>query len=103
MLGWIEKKGNDQGFTLLGLLTVLAVITVLAALLVTAVTLARQKVNEAVCLNNLRQWGQAIHLYAIDHDDWFPRDGSHNGTSLKSGWYIDLPIMLDIPNYHQMP
>ena len=103
MLGWIEKKGSDQGFTLLELLTVLAVITILAALLFTAVTRARQKVNEAVCLNNLRQWGQATHLYAIDHDDWLPRDGSPNGTSLKSGWYIDLPIMLNIPNYHQMP
>src|SRR5438093_4418002 len=33
------------------------------------------------CLNNLKQWGLATHLYADDHDDFLPPDGTPNPRS----------------------
>ena len=102
MLNRIEIKKVHLGFTLTELMVVMAIIAVLATLLVSTIFKAKQKVNSAVCLNNLKQWGLATQFYALDHDDWLPKDGSPNGASLKNGWYVDLPRMLDIPDYHQM-
>lgn len=103
MLNRIEKTKTIQGFTLIELLIVVAIIAILAALFTSAVIQAKQRLHSAICLHNLKQWGLATQLYALDHEDWLPRDGSPNGTSIRSGWYVDLPRMLNIPVYHQMP
>ena len=58
--------------------------------------------KSTVCVNNLRQWGLATQAYASDHDDFLPPDGSPNGNSTKSGWYIDLPNTLSVPTYAEL-
>ncbi len=90
------------GFTLVELLVVMGVIAVVAGLTLPAVARARASSKSTVCIGNLRQWGLATHLYVSDHDDYLPPDGSPNGNSTRSGWYIDLPRTLSLPTYAEL-
>ena len=92
-----------RGFTLVELLVVIAVIAILAGLLLPAISRARHKAQTAFCLNNLKQWGYATHLFAADNHDLLPKDGTPNGTSLDDGWYNDLPRVLGLKTYKDMP
>lgn len=92
-----------MAFTLLELLVVVTVIAILFSLLLPTIHKAKAKVRNAICLNHLKQWGLATHFYASEYDDFLPPEGSPNGLSLESGWYINLPKMLGIKPYCEMP
>jgi prepilin-type N-terminal cleavage/methylation domain-containing protein/prepilin-type processing-associated H-X9-DG protein len=98
-----------RGFTLIELLVVLSVIALLVALLLPALTNARESGRRAVCLSNLRQIGQAFHMYANDFkgqapDSWFvdtnyspvqiPPDGKWM-LRLASYWGYDASLLND--------
>jgi prepilin-type N-terminal cleavage/methylation domain-containing protein len=69
-----------RGFTLIELLVVIAIIALLAALLLPALTAAKKRGQQAVCLSNLKQIGLAFQIYLNDHDGHFPdrRDLKNN-------------------------
>src|SRR5690242_14806686 len=95
------RRANGLAFTLIELLVVIALIATLAGLLLPALSKAKAKARSVFCLNNLRQWGMATHLYVSDHDDYLPPEGSPNGLSRESGWYINLPCELGIKPYYE--
>ena len=92
-----------RGFTLIELLVVIAIIAILASLLLPALSRARQAAQATFCLNNLKQWGVATHIFALDNQDYLPKDGAPNGISVDEGWYNDLPHVMRIPTYREMP
>jgi prepilin-type N-terminal cleavage/methylation domain-containing protein/prepilin-type processing-associated H-X9-DG protein len=94
---------RERGFTLIELLVVIAVIAILASLLLPTFHRAKQAAYAAACLNNLKQWGLATQLFAGENEDFVPKDGTPNGTSVEEGWYNDLPRMLGLPCYREMP
>lgn len=55
------------GFTLVELLVVIAIIAILAALLLPGLAAAKESARTTRCLNNLRQLGLGVTLYAADH------------------------------------
>ncbi|HEV2330124.1 MAG TPA: DUF1559 domain-containing protein [Verrucomicrobiae bacterium] len=65
-----------RGFTLIELLVVIAIIAILAALLLPVLNNATSVAKRTQCSNNVRQINMAIHMYADDHGDEFPYNGS---------------------------
>ena len=75
---------RPPAFTLIELLVVIAIIGVLAALLMSALGASREKARRANCLSNLRQIGQATHMYVND-TGIMPLNDDDSGNSLWDG------------------
>ena len=58
-------------FTLIELLVVIAIIAILAAMLLPALSKAREKARCIRCVNNLKQLGTTMIMYADDNDDFY--------------------------------
>ena len=98
----IPSRRAGHAFTLIELLVVIAIIAILAAMLLPALSSAKAKAQSGSCLNNLKQWGLATQMFALDNNDLLPKDGSPNGTSVNEGRYIDIPSVLGQPTYQEM-
>ncbi len=97
----VFRSLESAAFTLAELLAVITMIGLLAGLLLPALSKAKATVQHAHCVNHLRQWGLATQIYAHDHDDFLPDEGSPSPTlrMTNTGWYIALPRTLGLPVY----
>lgn len=93
---------SRRAFTLIELMCALGVLALLALVLSAGLGQAKARARAALCRNHLKQWGLACHLYATDHNDWLPPEGSPNGLSRSGAWYTELPVVLGIPDYHSL-
>src|SRR5437667_10485736 len=63
---------DARAFTLIELIVVVAIIGILAAMLLRALSRSKAQAYEAQCINNLKQLGTAIQMYADEHEDRLP-------------------------------
>jgi prepilin-type N-terminal cleavage/methylation domain-containing protein/prepilin-type processing-associated H-X9-DG protein len=72
----VKAMNRKKAFTLIELLVVIAIINILAGMLLPSLTRAREQARRAACLNNLRNIGQALTMYAGENDGYFPPENS---------------------------
>ena len=103
-----RRRGSRRAaFTMVELLVVIAIIGTLAAILLPALSRARERARDQVCLSNLHQMGAALSLYANQWKVYPAADGwgEQNRTTkygqgpAANGYWSAVPIMLHTKNY----
>jgi len=87
----VERGLATKAFTLVELLVVIAIIAILASLALPPLARAKARGHSTYCLNNLRQFGLALHLYTSDHDDELPYNMGRRGIqqTVASGEFLN--------------
>ncbi len=90
---------RNRAFTLIELLVTISIIGLLLALLLPAVQAAREAARRAQCVNNLKQFGIALHNYVSSYGLLHKGANSTNGYSLHVAF---LPYMEQTPLYNSI-
>lgn len=98
------SRRSSGAFTLIELMVVIGIIAILAALLLPVLASAKEKGRRTQCINNLKQLGMALQLYADDHGDQLPGpvwqgfyENYDNQDTVRLTYYLTAYLGLPAP------
>lgn len=77
---------KSRGFTVIELLIIVIIVAVLVCIVIPAIFAAKQKAQQIICVNNLRQLFLAFEQYTNDNNGLLPRP--NNSSTSKDGTKI---------------
>jgi prepilin-type N-terminal cleavage/methylation domain-containing protein len=93
---------RSRAFTLVELLVVLTIIALLISLLLPTLGKAKAQANAVLCSTNLRNLGQAIHLYATENKDMVPPGYIEYSNGETAIWpHFVAKALLKVSGTHQ--
>ncbi len=98
-----RSSARVAGFTLMELLVVIAIMGILAAILLPSLARARRHARLAECMNNLKQIGASLLMYAGDNSDHFPIWRNPSGTEFTehgSDYTLEATYLVQLASTH---
>jgi prepilin-type N-terminal cleavage/methylation domain-containing protein len=82
------RKG---AFTLIELLVVVGIVSLLISILLPSLSRAREEAKKVKCVANLKEIGNAMHMYFMEHKNWFPFEKRNELRGLHGFYYGGHP------------